>query len=239
MCNEKRECAEVVSRISYASTVTGDSKTASSHAERIAALSRRLDASSRISGQLFLDEESNRVWHVLEGAFEDVSDLWSKISKDGSHIIDEDTIKVERGVERKYPDGWGLKYLRIGGGAACAHGTKDATGLVQLTYKSVMLDCGGRERQVIDHFVPGAVENNLRRGVTSWMLYNDFNLTIYQVLEGPADCVEEVWKIIQNNPRHIILPGSVKHRVIDRRDFPDWPLAVDTIEPKRWRLQCY
>jgi len=238
-CSAKNEHAPGIARISYISTVNGSSQAALQHVEKILSVGRRVDAGPSISGQLCYDEQSKSLWQVIEGSTEDVADVWGQILTDKNLCIDQNTIVVEKApAERKYPPGWGLKCLRIGGGAdhaSCA--TQAATGIMQLTYKSMMRDCGEGERQVVEDIIPGAIENNVKRGITSWMLYNDCNLTVCQVLEGHPDSVEQAFTAIANDPRHDVVFDSVRRRMVAHRDFANRPMAVDTVE--QGSQQCF
>jgi len=238
-CAAKNERAPGFARVSYVSTVNGSSQVALQHVEKILSLGRRFDAVSSISGQMCYDEQSKSLWQVIEGSTEDVANVWGQILTDKNLCIDENTVVVEKApAERKYPLGWGLKYLRLGGGADHAScDTQSATGIMQLTYKSMIRDCGGGERQLVEEIIPGAIENNVKRGITSWMLYNDYNLTVYQVLEGHPDSVEQAFKAIANDPRHDVVLDSVRRRMVDHRDFPNWSMAVDTVE--QGLQQCF
>lgn len=97
-------------RVSYVSILHGDARVAARELETIVAYSVRRNLQVGISGHLCYDADLCRVWQVIEGTPEDIGKLWAKISADGRHSLDEDTIVVEFPDERWYPLGWGMRY---------------------------------------------------------------------------------------------------------------------------------
>ena len=65
-------------------------------------------------------------------------------------------------------------------------------------------------------------ENNGDRDVTGLLLYEDG--TFLQILEGEADAVEELFEIIQNDPRHIECTVLLREPISERA-FPDWSMG--------------
>ena len=65
--------------------------------------------------------------------------------------------------------------------------------------------------------------NNSRIGVTGALLYNAGNFA--QVLEGPLSSIEQVFEVIQRDPRHseVVVIQSGPAEV---REFPEWSMAL-------------
>jgi len=218
----------------------GDASAARKHLESIVAQSAQHNKSSEISGHLCYDAKIKQVWQVLEGGEEEVEKVWKAIMKDPRHNVDEETVSKEEVSARKYPADWGMRVstFRSEGGA---NGAAAGVGgpLLQIAYASFVNEQDGQERAVVEELVPPAVEKNSKSGITSWMLYNDKNLTVYQVLEGPPETVEGLFGKIREDPRHQVVKDSVARRAIGSRDFPEWPMEVDKVEKSAWSGQGY
>ncbi|MEQ8496099.1 MAG: BLUF domain-containing protein, partial [Gammaproteobacteria bacterium] len=61
--------------------------------------------------------------------------------------------------------------------------------------------------------------NNRRLGVTGILLYVDGSF--FQVLEGEADVVDELFLRIAGDPRHANVTEIIRERIAQRA-FPDW-----------------
>merc|ERR1712039_546840 len=105
-----------------------------------------------ISGHLCYDARFQKVWQVLEGSADAVDKVWTGISKDTRHVIDDDTVEVEHVENRKYPSGWGLRYSRFErvDGEVCEEDPRlSKCALIQLAYKSFIKDEDAGETQVM------------------------------------------------------------------------------------------
>ncbi len=97
--------------------------------------------------------------------------------------------------------------------------------LMRLTYVSIHnLDCDA------DGFHPAftaieeaAVPRNAELGVTGFLICA--RRWFAQVIEGPAQAVEQLYAVIAADARHHSLQ-LVEHIEADRRLFPDWHLAI-------------
>eukprot|EP00441_Pelagodinium_beii_P019471 CAMPEP_0197675346 /NCGR_PEP_ID=MMETSP1338-20131121/84775_1 /TAXON_ID=43686 ORGANISM="Pelagodinium beii, Strain RCC1491" /NCGR_SAMPLE_ID=MMETSP1338 /ASSEMBLY_ACC=CAM_ASM_000754 /LENGTH=219 /DNA_ID=CAMNT_0043255881 /DNA_START=128 /DNA_END=787 /DNA_ORIENTATION=+ len=207
--------------------------------ESIVAQSVKNNLQVGISGHMCYDAKLRSVWQVLEGTPEAVERLWSRISADSRHAIDEDTLKVEEVESRNYPVGWGMRCLTLEPGSRTAKDECEKSDLMQLLYKSVINDEAGQGKEVMEGLVPKFMVNNARIGITGWMLYNDRSLVVYQVLEGPPEAVERLWEKIRNDKRHRVMPESVRRRPMKKREFENWSMAMDAVERTAWMDQTY
>jgi len=235
-CEEKPK-PELV-RVSYTSSMRGDGKTALQALEAIAERAAKNNIKANISGHMSYDSSLRGVWQVIEGNPDAISPLWRRINADPRHIIDQDTVTIESVQERRYPIGWGLRYLRFEQ-SDNPETKQDGATLVQLKYKSTMADVGGNERSIVEGLMPAAMAKNARLGVTGWMLYNDRNLTVYQVLEGPPETVDKLWEQIRSDSRHSVCLDSVKRKAITAREFDNWSMAMDEVDQSAWSQQSW
>lgn len=75
--------------------------------------------------------------------------------------------------------------------------------------------------------------NNSRVGVTGALLFNEGLFA--QVLEGPLAAVEQIFEVIQRDPRHsdvVVLQTGMD----EKRDFPDWSMAYAAPNSKAARF---
>jgi hypothetical protein len=77
----------------------------------------------------------------------------------------------------------------------------------------------------IEYLLTRARERNEEYGITGVLLYIGGNFMQY--IEGPADNLELIYKIIREDKQHsgIIL---VTRETIEEREFGDWSMAYDT-----------
>ncbi|CAJ1417205.1 unnamed protein product, partial [Effrenium voratum] len=188
-CHCQDAYGEELTRISYTSTMRGDPTSAFTQIQRIVQQSAAANLLSKVSGHMCYDAKLKQVWQVLEGSPEVIERLWAGICKDERHVVDEDTVKVKPVDHRAYPVGWGMRCTHFDPGAASQSGS-DCTNLMQLMYKSVINEAVVNPDTVTKEIVPHAVAHNNKNGITGWMLYNDRNMVVYQVLEGPPESVE-------------------------------------------------
>jgi len=237
-------------RVSYMSTMRGDAASARKDIERIVEHSIPANQKAQLSGHMCYDARLKTVWQVIEGRGDLVTEKWKRIRADARHAIDEDTVSVEPVEDRRYPVGWGLRFttfddaLPISPRASEIGGRKHEVEvrdgqLMQLAYKSTVVEHHGEEMHTIKKVVPHAMLNNAKKSITGWMLYNDRTLTVYQILEGPRDAVEGLWSRISQDPRHVVIADSVHRRTIDFREFPNWSMAMDEVEQPAWATQGY
>lgn len=224
-------------RVSYISTLRGDASTAKRELESIIEHATRTNQGRGISGHLSYDAKVQQVWQVLEGSPETVGAVWDKISSDARHVVDEDTVTVEEITKRKYPATWGMRCSTFQD--AEPRSTDPDDGLIQLTYKSFMTEHNGSEKAIVEGVMPRAQQRNQSRGVTGFLLYNDRNLTIYQVLEGPKQAVDEIWQYICKDPRHVVCHESVRRKAIQSRQFDDWSMCLEAVEQSSWAQQSW
>jgi len=228
-------------RVSYVSTMRGDAASARKDIERIVEQSVPANHEVELSGHMCYDARLKTVWQVIEGRGDLVNEKWDRIRADARHAIHEDTVSVEPVESRRYPVGWGLRFTTFDDTPPMApRATEVRDGqLMQLAYKSTVVEHNGEEMHTFKKLVPHAELNNAKKGITGWMLYNDRTLTVYQILEGPRDAVEGLWSRICQDPRHVVMTDSVHRRTIDCREFPSWSMAVDEIEQSPWCAQGY
>ena len=69
-------------------------------------------------------------------------------------------------------------------------------------------------------------ENNLTLGITGILIYMDGN--IIQLLEGEEAHVRQVYKKIEEDPRHRGLM-KLKEGAQDSRNFPDWSMGFKSV----------
>ncbi|TWT92494.1 BLUF domain-containing protein [Neorhodopirellula pilleata] len=96
----------------------------------------------------------------------------------------------------------------------------EPSGLRQLIYASAASDCF--DESTLDFLLARSRTNNARRGLTGILLYHD--RSFFQVLEGPADAVGELFGAIQRDPRHtnsIVLADDI----VDQRNFGQWQMG--------------
>jgi hypothetical protein len=67
-----------------------------------------------------------------------------------------------------------------------------------------------------------ARRNNQNADLTGLLLYHEGDFL--QVLEGPADKVDEVFGVIRNDPRHYRV-NTIVDRTVSARSFADWQMA--------------
>jgi len=228
---------EKLTRVSYTSTMRGDVTAAGRTLESILETTLWCNSNSQVSGQVSYDAPLKQVWQVMEGTPEAVAEVWEKISTDARHNIDFDSVYMEHVDSPRYPKGWGMKYLNFDQGhSILPEADPSAGGLVQVMYKSFVKDNGGMEGKMIEELVPKAEKKNTDLGITSWMLYNDRTMTVYQVLEGPPSAVEKLWNTIRDDPRHDVCLNSVKRRFIEKREFPNWSMTLDQVQQSSWNV---
>jgi len=242
-CEERGEAEAPkpsLARVSYTSTLRGDVPGASQVIRTIAEKAAISNRKAELSGHMNYDAEQKLVWQVLEGRTEALAVVWAKIKEDPRHVIHDDTIKMEVVEARKYPLGWGLRLSKLDPASSVDKADIPSGSLIQLRYKSYMRETGGTERAIVeDEILPQAVVRNASLGVTGWLLYNDMKLTIYQVLEGPPDVVEELYEKIRQDDRHIVAESSVQRRIVEQREFPNWCMAMESVRLAPWIAQSW
>jgi len=227
-----------LTRISYTSTMRGDANKASQQIEDIVAKSVKNNLSCQVSGHMCYDAKLKHVWQVLEGSPEVVERLWTSICQDERHVVDEDTVTMEKVDSRNFPVGWGMRCSSFGqGSSTCEDCTKSQ--LMQLMYKSVINDAQDSAKGIVDQVVPKAMVKNSQNGITGWMLYNDRTSVVYQVLEGSPESIERLWERISNDPRHTVVQDSIRRRAIPQREFANWSMAMNEVERTAWMEQAY
>eukprot|EP00930_Biecheleria_cincta_P090306 TRINITY_DN7966_c0_g1_i2.p1 TRINITY_DN7966_c0_g1~~TRINITY_DN7966_c0_g1_i2.p1 ORF type:complete len:241 (+),score=46.25 TRINITY_DN7966_c0_g1_i2:34-756(+) len=202
-----------IARVSYTSTMRGDISEAAKNIDSVVRESVWRNTNNKVSGHMCYDMGEKKVWQVLEGSPEAVKKLWERIYKDRRHVIDEDAICHEESDSRKYPESWGMKYS---------------------AFNESIASHTGMEQQLLEELTPKLAVKNARLGLSGWMLYNDRTLTVYQILEGPPDVVEKVWETIRQDTRHEICADTVRRKMSDRREFPNWPMSMDKVEQSQW-----
>ncbi|MGD9602828.1 MAG: BLUF domain-containing protein [Gammaproteobacteria bacterium] len=73
----------------------------------------------------------------------------------------------------------------------------------------------------LDDLLAKARANNLALGLTGLLVYS--NGTFMQVVEGPAEAVDGMFRRIAGDPRHELLMEA--NRVIRERSFPEWQMG--------------
>jgi hypothetical protein len=217
----------------------GDHRAALGTIEAIAAHSVLDNAAGNISGHMLYDADMKKVWQVLEGSPDVVTEVFERISNDSRHIVDEDSILSEDVDTRKYPIDWGMhctNFEQVSGEdkeqtLLRKQGTSD---LIQVKYKSVLKDQDAGQRLIAEEVVSQAVVKNAELEITGFMLYNDRTMTVYQVLEGPSRDVETLWEKIRGDPRHDVCAASVQRREVQKREFPHWSMAMERVERCPW-----
>lgn len=100
--------------------------------------------------------------------------------------------------------------------------------LIALVYVSF-----ARDRRITDDelkaILTKAREKNQQRDITGMLLYrHDF---FVQALEGEQTAVEELFKVIKEDPRHNHVLVLNKHE-IEARSFKDWSMGFQIIDDK-------
>lgn len=101
----------------------------------------------------------------------------------------------------------------------------EANDLVRLTYVSrhdLACDSDGFH-PVFTAIEEAAVLRNGRLGVTGFLICA--RRWFAQVIEGPAQAIDELYAAIAADPRHHTLQ-LLEHAASDRRLFPDWHMAI-------------
>ncbi len=83
----------------------------------------------------------------------------------------------------------------------------------------------GTDAQVtaeLQGILASARKNNPKLGVTGALLYNAGNFA--QVLEGSLESIQQIFEIIQRDPRHSEVT-VVESGPAAERDFPEWSMA--------------
>ena len=71
-------------------------------------------------------------------------------------------------------------------------------------------------------------DNNSARGITGMLVYSD--RTFFQILEGEEKDVNEVYKIIAQDPRHTDVV-TIETKKITEREFPYWSMGFENLDP--------
>jgi uncharacterized membrane protein (DUF373 family) len=71
-------------------------------------------------------------------------------------------------------------------------------------------------------------DNNSARGITGMLVYSD--RTFFQILEGEEKDVNEVYKIIAQDPRHTDV-ATIETKKITEREFPYWSMGFENLDP--------
>ena len=103
------------------------------------------------------------------------------------------------------------------------------TDLYHLAYISKNEMPGTKEevQQQVEKILAIAHENNPKRGVTGALLYSGGYFC--QEIEGPQEALEDLFELIQMDPRHGNL--TVLHfEPLEERNFSDWSMAFAGIE---------
>lgn len=206
----------------------GDKTVAGLTLECIAQQAVWRNAHAEVSGLMCYDVSLQQVWQVLEGRPEDVATLWERISQDSRHVIDHESIVVEAIEDRRYPQGWGMRYSRFDQLTSALQESENSSGqLLQLMYKSFLKDQEGGVTKLMEEIVRKAIIKNASLDITGWLLYNTRTLAVYQVLEGPPEVVEKIFGLISRDPRHEVFLGSVRRKIVKKREFPLWAMSLD------------
>jgi hypothetical protein len=110
-------------------------------------------------------------------------------------------------------------------------GMSDTTDLMRLTYFSrhgLACDADGFN-PAFTAIEQAAVPRNGGLGVTGFLICA--RTWFAQVIEGPADSIEQLYAVIEGDPRHHSLQ-VVEHVQADRRLFPDWHMAIGHASPQ-------
>jgi len=219
----------------------GNPVVAGERLEGIVAKSLQHNLKVGVSGHMCYDTQTQKVWQVLEGSPEEIMALWEKISKDKRHLIDEDTVEADTIAARTYPLGWGLRYSSFDESQGPAEGAAELSrcALIQLAYKSCLNEQDSASQEVMQVILPQAMVKNAKAGITGWLLFNDRTSTIYQVLEGPPEIVERLWRSISADPRHTIIASSISRKAVQGREFPNWSMAGSEVAQSQWASQNY
>jgi hypothetical protein len=69
--------------------------------------------------------------------------------------------------------------------------------------------------------------NNERDNITGLLIY--YRQSFLQVFEGPKERVEQLWRHIRNDERHVLVT-RIYHRAIDCRVFGEWSMAFENLD---------
>ncbi|MEM1116767.1 MAG: BLUF domain-containing protein [Bacteroidota bacterium] len=70
--------------------------------------------------------------------------------------------------------------------------------------------------------------NNEAAGLTGVLLFSGSNFM--QVLEGPAERVDETFRRVERDPRHRGVMVMMRHEITERA-FPDWAMGCRVVPP--------
>jgi len=104
--------------------------------------------------------------------------------------------------------------------------------LYSIAYFSKSAISGSRENVVneIESILSIARSKNKDLSITGALLYSGGYFS--QVIEGPLEAIEELFEIIQNDPRHSEV--TVLHfNPIEIRSFSEWSMALAGIEDRK------
>jgi uncharacterized membrane protein (DUF373 family) len=96
--------------------------------------------------------------------------------------------------------------------------------MIQLSYVSTATK--PMSKQAFETLLEECRHNNSMIGITGMLLYG--NKTFIQVLEGPEDAVESIFKKIQQDPRHTDVK-VIQKKILQRREYSDWSMAFKQI----------
>ena len=99
--------------------------------------------------------------------------------------------------------------------------------LIQLVYRSRSLIEGAEYNQLLET----CLRNNPMRGVTGVLVSHSG--WFLQVLEGTAENVFSLFKLIKNDPRHADFL-LLRFNAIESRDFKDWSMASIAVDEHRF-----
>ena len=95
----------------------------------------------------------------------------------------------------------------------------DAT-IVQLVYASRI--SGHLGETEIEKLLRQCVHNNQAAGVTGFLLFD--GACFLQLLEGSPQCVDDLYRLIENDPRHRDSQALIRQEVASR-EFSCWSMA--------------
>lgn len=120
--------------------------------------------------------------------------------------------------------------LSLGGRRRCAAAAafdQAESGLIRISYMSVMHGDFRSASSAIERITERAAEVNRARSITGLLSYDATLQQVWQVLEGHEKDVMPIWESIQNDGRHAIDKASISVEDEVKRAFPtEWGMKL-------------
>jgi len=212
-------------RLIYTSKLRCENGRAEMTITEILQRSVRNNPTRKISGMLYFNSFTLEILQVLEGPKNSVEELYQVIAADGRHS--EVNLLVEEGIEtRKYME-WGMlrgtdvDFREMKSSLPTTKEWSDLPGfdlnivehlpiagdldmkLLRITYHSILRESSFDEQnRIMDDILIRAQKKNKELLVGGMLYYNTESRDILQCIEGPENAIDDLFKAIENDPRH-------------------------------------